>query len=149
MTEIPTWWLVLSAVFFGLNILLLIGWIVALTKIVGVVKALQPKISDLTTKVEGIAEKVNDLTTHTRETVENVGGRAKSVVGSVEKIAHTASVQFEKFSPLLVGGLTAIKLLTALRDYKKGNVSAMQAMLTPHEVEEAAEKAVAKKTSKK
>jgi hypothetical protein len=123
MNSFPEWWVVISGVFFALNIVLFLVLIFAAIKIVGVIQGLQPKVNELTAKVSGIADKVDQLTEQTKTTVNEVGGRAKNVATSVESIAHTASVQFEKFSPLLIGGLTALKLMAAVREYKKGGAA--------------------------
>lgn len=117
---IPDWWLYISAAFFVLNIFLLIGLIIAIIKIVGVIKDLQPKIEQLTEKVEGVAQKVDALATSTKETVDAVGGRAREISTSIQRITNTAAVQFERFSPILIGGMTVLRLLGALRQYRQG-----------------------------
>lgn len=144
MNEIPTWWLVLSGLFFVANMLLFVVLAFVGLRVVAMLKDLQPKIVNLTTKVEGIAEKVTELTETTKVTVENVGGRAKNVAGSVELIAHSASRQFERFSPLLVGGITLLRLLSAVRQYR-GEEKNGRAKLSPDEVKAAAERELKRK----
>jgi hypothetical protein len=51
--------------------------------------------------------------------VDGVGGKAKSVAGSAEIVATSASRQFERFSPLLVGALTAIRIVKAVSDARR------------------------------
>jgi hypothetical protein len=121
MTEIPSWWLIVSAIFFVVNIVFFIGLTFALFKIVQVMQTFGPKVNAIAQRVDQIGHKVEELTTSVKETAESLGGRAKSVAGSVDLIAHTASKQFEKFSPLIVGVLTTLKLLKAVQEYRRGH----------------------------
>ncbi|MEA2551925.1 MAG: hypothetical protein QOJ65_101 [Fimbriimonadaceae bacterium] len=120
MNEIPGWWLGISAAFFVVNILLFIGLVVFLFMLMKWMKELHPKIEALTQRVESIGKNVEELTVHVKTTAESLGGRAKSVASSVDSIAHVASTQFERFSPYAVGALTAIRLIKALTELKRG-----------------------------
>lgn len=127
MTEIPPIWLWLSGIFFFVNICLFIGWIVAIVKLVGFIKTVTPKVNeisgkvnDLVVKVEQVAVRVEEVATSVKETVDGVGGRAKGVVGSAELIAQSASRQFERFSPFVVGAMTAMRLIKALNEMRHG-----------------------------
>jgi hypothetical protein len=121
MTEIPAWWLYVSAAFFIVNILFFVGLVFALFKLVQIVGGLTPKVNAIATRVDAIGHKVEELTTSVKETAESLGGRAKSVAGSVDLIAHSASRQFEKYSPVIVGILTTLKLLKAVQEYRRGH----------------------------
>lgn len=120
MNELPMWWLIISAVFFVINIFFFIGMIFAGMTLLRMIKEMQPKVTALTERVDSIGKHVEELAISARTTVEGVGGRAKSVVTSVDSIAHMASAQFERFSPLFVGALTAIRLVKALGEVRKG-----------------------------
>jgi hypothetical protein len=121
MTEIPTWWLVVSAIFFVVNILFFVALGVAVFKMVQVVQGITPKVAAISARVDQIGHKVEELTTSVKETADTLGGRAKSVAGSVDLIAHSASRQFEKYSPVIVGVLTTLKLLKAVQEYRRGH----------------------------
>jgi len=125
MTEIPTWWLVLSGVFFVCNGVLFIVGTIALIYLIRVLKVASPRlaaieksIQELVVKISAVTEKVEQVATSLRETVENVGGRAKGVAGSAELVAATASRQFEKASPIVTGVLTALKIMQAVQGFR-------------------------------
>jgi uncharacterized protein YoxC len=131
MSEIPTWWLVLSGVFFFMNILFFVAMTFAMLALARMVKNIQPQISGLSTKVHGlidtvenVAKRVEEVAASVRQTVEGVGGRAQGVIGSAEVVAHSASKQFEKFSPFVVGALTAMRLVKALNEMRHGRSAA-------------------------
>lgn len=114
------WWLGISIAFFILNILLFIGLIVFLIALMKWMKEMKPKIDAIGTRVEAIGKNVEELTEHVKSTAETVGGKAKSVATSVDSIAHLASTTFEKFSPYVVGALTAMRLVRAALEMKRG-----------------------------
>ncbi len=125
MTEIPTWWLVLSGLFFFMNTLLFLAGIVVAIAMVRLLKDLNPKIAalekstqELITKVQAVAERVEEVAESVRNTVQSVGGNAKHVAGSAELVAATASRQFEKVSPIVTGVLTAMKIMRAVQDMR-------------------------------
>jgi hypothetical protein len=131
MNEIPSWWLAVSAIFFIVNILLFCGWLFAIFKLVQFMKEVTPKINEisgkvgaLVVKVEQVAERVEEVATSVKETVDGVGGRAKGVVGSVELVAQSASRQFERFSPFIVGAMTAMRLIKSLNEMRHGRSAA-------------------------
>lgn len=115
---IPNWWLVLSAIFFCLQSLLVLSLIGAVLYAIKLLKELQPKVAAVSDKVHDIGEKVEDLTTNVKETMATLGGRAKSVAGSADIIAHTASRTFEKYSPLVAGILSALRILRAVQQFR-------------------------------
>jgi hypothetical protein len=128
MNEIPTWWLVLSGLFFFVNVVLFAALAIAMFKIAGVMKDLTPKVNSLTQKVEVLTEKVGALADTTRATVDHVGGKAGNVAGSAANIAEVAATQWERFAPILMGGVTAFKLIGAFREMRRkgGNKAALQ-----------------------
>ena len=120
MTTVPTWWLVLSGIFFVTNALLFValGW--AALKLVGILKDLTPKIVAIEKQIQDVVKKVQELTANVQETASSVGGKAKGVIGGAEGIVQSASRQFEKFSPFVIGSLTAIRLVSALNQARRG-----------------------------
>ncbi|RYG47917.1 hypothetical protein EON79_06000 [bacterium] len=127
MTEIPLWWLIVSAAFFAVNLLFFVVMAVVLLKLLGIVQALQPKVAELTgtvqglvTTVQGVAHKVEELTATVKNRADGVGSKAQEVVGSTGMIMNTASRQFERFAPFITGALTAMRLVKALNEMRKG-----------------------------
>jgi uncharacterized protein YoxC len=118
--QVPLWWLIISAIFFIANIFLFVALGLAALKLAAVMKDLSPRIVAIEKQVQELVKKVQELATNLNNTVSSVGGRAKGVVGSAEGIAQSASRQFERFSPFVVGALTAIRLVKALNEAKKG-----------------------------
>lgn len=116
MNEVPSWlintWLVFSLIFFILNIGLFIGLLVFLSNLGKWMKEMKPKIESISTRVDTIGKNVEELTEHVKHTAETVGGRAQSVASSVDSIASLASSTFERFSPYVVGAMTAMKLIS-------------------------------------
>lgn len=112
------WWLVVSAMFFVLNIVFFGVMSYAVLKLTKVVGELQPQVSTLVKRVEEVAHRVDELTTTVKDSVEQIGGKAKGVIGSVELVAQSASRQFERFSPFVVGAMTAMKLIKGLKDMR-------------------------------
>jgi hypothetical protein len=120
-----TAWFWLSACFFLLNILLFIGLVVATVMVLRLLSEMKPKIDALEQNIQGlvlkvhsVADRVEEVATSVRNTVENVGGKAKGMAGSAEIVAQSASKQFERFSPFVIGAITAIRLVTALRQFQ-------------------------------
>lgn len=117
---VPTWWLVLSGLFFLMNIVLFSALAFAAIKLVGILKDLTPRIVGIEKQVQDLIKKVQDLTANVQETVRSIGGKASATVGSVEGVAQSASRQFERYSPFVIGSLTAIRLVSALNQAKNG-----------------------------
>lgn len=127
MNNIPTWWLVLSGLFFFANLVFFVGLTIAALKLVEIIRGLLPKVDalskevvEISHKVQGIATQVEGLTESLKNTATSVGGRATSVAGSVELVASSAGRQFERFAPFITGALTAIRLAKALNEMRAG-----------------------------
>jgi uncharacterized protein YoxC len=111
MTEaIPTWWLILSGLFFFLNAALFAVLAYAVYKLIPAVKAMTDKIGELSTRVEHVATKVEDMS-------KQVSG----ILGSIEVVTHSAARQVEKFSPVLVAIMTGIRVVKAVTDYRSSH----------------------------
>lgn len=119
---VPTWWLVLSGLFFFMNIVLFAALAFAAVKLVGILKELTPKIVAIEKQVQDLVKKVQDLTASLQQTVSELGGKAKGVAGSAEGIVQSASRQFERYSPFVIGSLTAIRLVSALSQARKSGL---------------------------
>lgn len=117
---VPTWWLVLSGLFFFMNIVLFAALAYAAIKLVGILKDLTPRVVAIEKQIQDLIKKVQDLTANVQQTVSELSGRAKGVVGSAEGVAQSASRQFERYSPFVIGSLTAIRLVSALNQVRQG-----------------------------
>ena len=118
MTEIPMWWLVVSAIFFVAQIIFLSCLIFAVLKLTRAMQQIVPKVEAISVKVQEIGDKVEDLTTSVKDTMDSVGARAKSVAGSADLIVHTAATTFERFSPAVIGILSGLKILKAVMEFR-------------------------------
>ncbi len=117
---VPTWWLVLSGLFFFMNIVLFAALAFAAIKLVGVAQNVLPRVVAIEKQVSDLVKKVQELTTNIQQTVGELSGKAKGVVGSAEGVAQSASRQFERYSPFVIGSLTAIRLVAALNGVRQG-----------------------------
>ena len=117
---VPTWWLVLSGLFFFMNIVLFGALAFAAIKLVGVAQGILPRVVTIEKQVSDLVKKVQDLTANIQQSVGELSGKAKGVAGSAEGIVQSASRQFERYSPFVIGSLTAIRLVAALNGVKKG-----------------------------
>ncbi|HEY0866075.1 MAG TPA: hypothetical protein VGE01_01780 [Fimbriimonas sp.] len=127
MKEIPAVWLWVSGLFFFVNLLFNIGLLIALWKLYTILNDTRPKIASLAAKtdmlihkVQQVAERVEEVATTVRDRTNEVGGRARGVIGSAELVVHSASKQFERFSPFVVGAVTAMRLIKALNEMRHG-----------------------------
>jgi uncharacterized protein YoxC len=125
MSEIPTWWLAVSAAFFVVNILFFIAMIAMLLFVKQFmieqkprIEALESEVKTLVEKVHVIADRTEEIATSLKSTVDVVGGRAKGVATSAEIVASVLSRQVERFSPYIVGALTAMKLFKGVREMR-------------------------------
>jgi hypothetical protein len=127
MTEIPTWVVYAAGIFFVINIVFYAALIwVLLTKVGPAMQNLTAKVGELSQKVEDVAKRVEDVADSIKDTVGNVGQKASGILGSVELIAQSASRQFERFSPFIVGAMTAMRLVKSLNEMRHGK-SAVEA----------------------
>jgi|SRR5579862_2477740 len=117
--NVPDYWFWLSAIFFFLGIVIMVGQIVLGVVIFRLIKEVKPKVDAMEQKVNETVEKVQAVSAKVEALVDHVGTRARGVSDSVELVAHSASRQFERFSPILIGALTAIRIFTALRESRK------------------------------
>lgn len=120
MNEIPSWVVVWAGVFFIVQTVFTLCLIGAVIFLIIEIKKITPKVAAIGDKVNDIGEKVDDLTANVKTTVEALSGRAKSVAGSADLIAQTASRTFERFSPAVVGILSALRILKAIQEFRRG-----------------------------
>jgi predicted PurR-regulated permease PerM len=132
VTEIPTWWLILSGIFFALVALLFLVLCMLVGKLITVVAKLEPQVSSLITKVDelvpavkGLVEKVDHLTVKveavadsTKLTIDKVGGNARSIASAADTIVTAAAQRFQQFAPLLGTLMAGMRIFNMYREYK-------------------------------
>jgi hypothetical protein len=125
MSEIPTWWLVISAAFFLMNILASIGMIVTLIRLQRQVTELKPKVAEVAAKVhevavsvESAAKKVDALATGLKGSVANVAGTASALLSKPGSGESQVVKGIEKVMPVLMGAITVVRLVQKLRGAK-------------------------------
>ena len=124
MTEVPIIVVWLAGIFFFVNILFYIAVIYALLFVVKpAMHRMSMKLSELTAKVDKVANRVEELATSVKDTLESVSMKANGILGSVELIAQAASKQFERFSPFIVGAMTAMRLVKSLNEMRHGKTA--------------------------
>lgn len=114
--EIPTWWLVLSGIFFVASLAVLVVTFVMVLKLLEVIKQLQPKVDRLTDRVEAISVKVDHIATSVQSTVERVGEKTTNVASSAELISSIGVRGIERYAPVIsmIGmGIKAFQMVRA------------------------------------
>jgi hypothetical protein len=110
MTEIPTWWLVISALFFLFGTLAMIACMVLLSKLTQLVMELKPKVLETAERVEKVSERVEEVATTVNRVVQDLAPR-------VTTVAHATQGILSRSAPVVTGLLTAIKIIHAARDF--------------------------------
>lgn len=101
MVEIPTWWLVLSGIFFVGTLPVLAITFVIVLKLLEAIKELMPKVDRLADRVESIAAKVDNIADDVQVTVKRVGEKTTLVASSAEAITSLGVRGFEKYAPII------------------------------------------------
>ena len=113
MTEIPNWWLGISAGFFVLGTIAFIATTVVLVYVLKAIKEIQPQIIATTKRIENVAERVEEVSNSVKVTVDELSAKAKGIAttteGAVGKVATAAAAN----SPWIAGAMTVFKLYQA------------------------------------
>jgi membrane protein required for beta-lactamase induction len=94
---LPSWWLVLTAVYFGLAILVVIITIIVMFRLLVAVGEVKKNVNSLLLKVNDITEKVQG-------TVTTVHDRSEAVLGAAEQ----GSTEVKRKMAFVGAGLTGI-----------------------------------------
>src|SRR5580658_9348966 len=111
MTEIPTWWLVVSALYFLFGAIAMVATVGLLLKLYKVVAEIQPQIKATADRVEEISKKVDEVAASVKQTVDDVGGRARGIVGTLEGVVGKLT-----YAPWMANVFTALKVLRAVQE---------------------------------
>ena len=125
MNSIPTWWLLVSALFFAVNIVFMAVMAVVGFRALETLRELKPKVEGLSAKanetmdkVQLLTTKVDSLTTSIKGTVDIVGVRARNVSNSVENLSGEATTQLSRLAPMIGTAMTILKIVQAYREYR-------------------------------
>jgi len=113
---VPTWWLVLSGLFFFVNIIFFAGLTFALFRLLEVAQAIKPKVDTILGRVDSIGSKVDELTETVKVVAEKIGQRAEGVASSASAISNVAATQVERFGPMIAAAATVAKIVGAARE---------------------------------
>jgi uncharacterized protein YoxC len=80
--------------------------------------ALETSAQSLVEKVNAIAGNVEELTATVKATAAEVGGNARSVATNAQIVSQTAAREFERYSPVLMGIVTAVKVVRAIGELR-------------------------------
>lgn len=114
MTEIPSWWLILTAVFVVVSLIYLAVLTTLVIFVIGFVKRLEPKVHSLTGKVESIATKVDDIASTTKQTLETVSVHTKRVTGTVDSLVQLAKGPAKTAAPVFGYAALAFRIIKIL-----------------------------------
>lgn len=120
--EVPTWWLVISAIFFAAGIVLYGVLAYAVLILAKQMRELQPQVKSIMHRVDEVSSKVDSISTNVKETVSSIGNRANSLVGSVESFAERTTSNLGKMAPFFALAFGAFRLyreFTATRGSKR------------------------------
>ena len=120
--EIPMLWLWISGIFFFFGIAAFSATIAVLLKLLKLAEEIKPKVDSLTVKVDGlitkldkVADRVDETMISVKQSVDGVGGKATSIVSSVENFTSRASGKFEGLAPIITGVMAAYKVFVTLK----------------------------------
>jgi phage-related minor tail protein len=113
--EIPAWWLILSGLFFTVNLVFFIVLCVALVRMMKVAEELKPKVDRISNRVDSISVKVDEMATTLNETVKKVSEKTSSVAADAEMITHVGAENFGKYAPILATIGTVVKVVQIMR----------------------------------
>jgi predicted PurR-regulated permease PerM len=129
--EIPTWWLVITAIFAVFGTIAILALIVAVLTLVKKLQELQPKVHAMSERVERISDRVErisetieDISGRAKGTIDNVAGGATAIMRSLTSFSEKAEAGLTKFAPLLVGVKLASSLFQAVKDRKQTKITA-------------------------
>jgi methyl-accepting chemotaxis protein len=112
---IPMWWLVVSGVFFFVNLIFFGVLIYALIQIMQVAKELKPKVDRISDRVDSISEKVDDMATTVNAALKNVSQKTTNIASSAEMISSIGAVNFGRYAPVIAALGSAVKAIQMLK----------------------------------
>jgi methyl-accepting chemotaxis protein len=118
MTEIPSWWLGVSGVFFVLGTVAMIACVIGLIKVLQMLNEISPQVKATAQRVEEVATRVEEVAETVKTTVTEMSGRARNIAGAAEGIVNRTANVVANQSPWIVGVMTAIRLFKAVQEMR-------------------------------
>jgi len=126
METIPTWWLVVTAIFAIAGTITFLALVFLVMTLIKKMQELQPKIDAIGDKVkriservESIATKVEGITGSAKGTVDNIAAGATALINSITRIGTKVEDGLAKFAPLLIGAKIASGLFHTFTERKR------------------------------
>ena len=101
MVQIPSWWLILSGLFFFINAIFFCVLIFSMIKLLEVAKELKPKIDRISDRVDSISEKVDGIATDVQGRVHELSQTSSKISSSADLFATIANQGVSKFAPYI------------------------------------------------
>ena len=109
---VPTWWLVLSGLYFFLTLL----WTVALTVlVVQVLKKVLPLIEEARVQVRRVSGQAKSVAAKASNTADIVHAQAQSLLGNAESASAQVTRQARTVGAALTGALVAARVVNFVR----------------------------------
>ncbi len=132
MTEVvPPWWLIVSAIFFVLATVAMIGIVVALIKVLQMLGEIMPQVKATAVRVEEVATRVEEVSETVKKTVEDLSSRARGIATTTEGMVNKTAGVVASQSPWIVGVVTAIKLYKAFQEMRETKATSQATNPTP------------------
>lgn len=127
MESLPTWWLVLTAIFAIAGTVAFVALVYLVVQLIKRMQEMQPKIDSIgdkieriSVRVENIATRVEGMTGSAKDTVDSISGGAQALINSLTRIGNRFEEGISKFAPLLIGVKVASSVYQAFAGRKKG-----------------------------
>jgi len=120
MPEIPSWWLIVSGICFGVSIVLnfvLIGLGIATWSRIG------PLVADLRDQVKQLGDRATDISTTAKSTVDIVHARTERILGSAEEASANVSQKIGAASAALTTVFVILRIAAFARGLVRENKS--------------------------
>lgn len=122
MNEIPSWWFIVSGLFFVVNLVVLVMLTIIGMRMLEVMRQLKTKVDELSIKVNRLVDTVNStavkvdaIATNVQNTSQTISTKSASAMGAFENAALVGAPLLGKVMPVLNIALTALKVFQAYR----------------------------------
>ena len=112
MTEIPTWWLLVSGIAFAFSALLNIGLIIG-----GIIAwgTISPLLTQAQTQIKSLGDKGNQIAEKAKDTVDIVHDRATGILGTAEEASGRVTQRIGAASAALTGIFVILRIAAFAR----------------------------------
>lgn len=107
----PENWYWVTGIAAGMFILVMLVTLALLAILIRVILDLQVRIKALTARIEKVSDRVEEVAIQAKDLTQNVGGRMKSIAGTVDDATQRIAQRVELASTVLLIATTAAKML--------------------------------------